>query len=165
MELRTAPYPYSKMCNVCNVCNALTNKSKRYCTAVFRRNNPTAFAMGFSYFFSASFRGPRKSLIFGERKNDEALISIHRKPLAKSLLTIGIFRRWLLSCILMSRVRLCFGRVVRLLERAEESCEGLKHGYYDLPCVYFLIFLCHSGDIWLVRCLASPPSRLQNHRR
>ncbi len=26
-------YPYSKMCNVCNVCNALTNKSKRYCTA------------------------------------------------------------------------------------------------------------------------------------
>ena len=48
----------------------------------------------------------------------------------------GIFRRWLLSCILMSRV-------VRLLERAEESCEGLKHGYYDLPCVYFLIFLCH----------------------
>ena len=33
--------------------------------------------------------------------------------------------------------------IVRLLERAEESCEGLKHGYYDLPCVYFLIFLCH----------------------
>ena len=32
MELREAPYPYSKMCNVCNVCNALTNKSKRYCT-------------------------------------------------------------------------------------------------------------------------------------
>ena len=26
-------HPYSKMCNVCNVCNALTNKSKRYCTA------------------------------------------------------------------------------------------------------------------------------------
>ena len=48
----------------------------------------------------------------------------------------GIFRRWLLSCILMSRV-------VRLLERAEESCKGLKHGYYDLPCVHFLIFLCH----------------------
>ena len=44
-----------------------------------------------------------------------------------------------------------FCRVVRLLERAEESCEGLKHGYYDLPCVYFLIFLCHSGDIRLVR--------------
>ena len=39
--------------------------------------------------------------------------------------------------------RLCFGRVVRLLQRAEESCEGLKHGYYDLPCVYFLIFLFH----------------------
>ena len=33
--------------------------------------------------------------------------------------------------------------IVRLLERAEEGCEGLKHGYYDLPCVYFLIFLCH----------------------
>ena len=36
-----------------------------------------------------------------------------------------------------------FCRVVGLLQRAEESCEGLKHGYYDLPCVYFLIFLCH----------------------
>ena len=36
-----------------------------------------------------------------------------------------------------------FGRVVRLLQRAEESCEGLKHGYYDLPCIHFLIFLCH----------------------
>ena len=23
MELRAAPYPYSKMCNVCNVCNVL----------------------------------------------------------------------------------------------------------------------------------------------
>ena len=67
--------------------------------------------------------------------------------------TFGLFRRRLMSDI------------VRLLERAEESCEGLKHGYYDLPCVYFLIFLCHSGDIRLVRCLASPPSRLQNHRR
>ena len=38
---------------------------------------------------------------------------------------------------------LFFCRVVRLLERAEEGCEGLKHGCYDLPCVYFLIFLCH----------------------
>ena len=37
-----------------------------------------------------------------------------------------------------------FCRVVGLLERAEESCKGLKHGYYDLPCVHFLIFLCHS---------------------
>ena len=64
----------------------------------------------------------------------------------------GIFRRWLLSSILM-------GRVVRLLERAEEGCEGLKHGCYDLPCVCFLSSLCHSGDIRLVRCLASPPSR------
>ena len=43
----------------------------------------------------------------------------------------GLFRRSLMSDI------------VRLLERAEESCEGLKHGYYDLPCVHFLIFLCH----------------------
>ena len=33
--------------------------------------------------------------------------------------------------------------IVRLLERAEEGCEGLKHGYYNLPCVHFLIFLCH----------------------
>ena len=112
----------------------------RVAAAVFRRVNPTAFAMGFSYFFSAEFirhfRGPRKSLIFGERKNDGALISIHRNPLAKSLLTRGILRSpfWR---------RLCFGRVVRLLQRAEEGCEGLKHGYYDLPCVHFLIFLCH----------------------
>ena len=36
-----------------------------------------------------------------------------------------------------------FCRVVRLLQRAEEGCEGLKHGYYNLPCVHFLIFLCH----------------------
>ena len=36
-----------------------------------------------------------------------------------------------------------FGRVVRLLQRAEEGCEGLKHGYYNLPCVHFLIFLYH----------------------
>ena len=108
------------MCNVCNVCNVLTCMSKHYCTvcnasrcftAVFRRVNPTAFAMGLSLFIRSTGR--------------------------------GIFRRWLLSCILMSRVRLCFGRVVRFLERAEEGCEGLKHGYYDLPCVYFLIFLCH----------------------
>ena len=57
-----------------------------------------------------------------------------------------------------------FSRVVRLFQRAEEGCEGLKHGYYDLPCVHFFI-LCHSGDIRQVRCLASPLSRLQNHRR
>ena len=36
-----------------------------------------------------------------------------------------------------------FCRVVRLLQRAEEGCEGLKHGYYNLPCIHFLIFLCH----------------------
>ena len=50
----------------------------------------------------------------------------HLRDLAKSLL---------------SQTRL--SRVVGLLERAEEGCEGLKHGYYDLPCVHFLIFLCH----------------------
>ena len=33
--------------------------------------------------------------------------------------------------------------IVRLLQRAEEGCEGLKHGYYNLPCIHFLIFLCH----------------------
>ena len=62
-----------------------------------KRDNPTAFAMGFSYLSAAEFirwlRGPRKSLIFGERKNDGALISIHRNPLAKSLLTRGILER------------------------------------------------------------------------
>ena len=41
------------------------------------------------------------------------------------------------------REGLLFCRVVRLLQRAEECCEGLKHGYYDLPCIHFLIFLCH----------------------
>ena len=56
-------------------------------------------------------------------------------PQQNLFVTFRIFRRWLLSCILMSRV-------VRLLQRAEEGCEGLKHGYYDLPCVHFLIFLC-----------------------
>ena len=38
---------------------------------------------------------------------------------------------------------LCFSGVVRLFERAEEGCEGLKHVCYDLPCVYFLSSLCH----------------------
>ena len=147
---RKSHYPYSKMCELCELCELL------------ERKNPIAKAVGFSYFFSAEFirlfGDPKELCSNGERKNDGALISIHRNPLAKSILTRGIFRRWLLSCILMSDI-------VRLLERAEEGCEGLKHGYYDLPCVHFLIFLCHSGDIRLVRCLASPPSRLQNHRR
>ncbi len=106
------------------------------------------------------FRGPRKSMIFGESRIGSRLncgraaglfdlpdecdcLFRYRNPLAKPLLTIGIFRRWLLSCILFCRVRLGLCRVVGLLERAEEGCEGLKHGYYDLPCVHFLIFLCH----------------------
>ena len=113
--------------------------------------------MGFSYLSAAEFirhfREPRKSMIFGESRIGSRLncgraaglfdlpdecdcLFRYRNPLAKPLLTIGIFRRWLLSCILMSRV-------VGLLQRAEEGCEGLKHGYYDLPCVHFLIFLCH----------------------
>ena len=58
-------------------------------------------------------------------------------------LTMGVRGVLCFSSILMGRVRLCLRRVVRLLERAEEGCEGLKHGCYDLPCVYFLIFLCH----------------------
>ena len=128
--------------------------------------------MGFSYFYSAEFirhfRGPQRALLeWGEAPGDpkelcsngesrigsrlncgraaglfdlpdecDGFISIHRNPLAKSILTRGIFRRWLFSSILV-------GRVMGLLERAEEGCEGLKHGCYDLPCVYFLIFLCH----------------------
>ena len=42
-------------------------------TAVFRRVNPTAFAMGFSYFYSAEFirhlRGPQRALLeWGEEE-------------------------------------------------------------------------------------------------
>ena len=123
-----------KCVNFVNFVNFWKEKSHRFRDGIF------LFIRSRIY---SSFRGPRKSLIFGERKNDGALISIHRNPLAKSILTRGIFRRWLLSCILFGRVRLGLCRVVGLLQRAEESCEGLKHGYYDLPCVYFLIFLCH----------------------
>ena len=30
MELRAAPYPYSKMCNVCNVCNVFVKTLLHY---------------------------------------------------------------------------------------------------------------------------------------
>ena len=39
------------------------------------------------------FGAPKELCSNGERKNDGALISIHRNPLAKSLLTIGILER------------------------------------------------------------------------
>ena len=157
--------------------------------------------MGFVLFIRSriysSFRGPRKSLIFGESprgtpkssarmgraealvaptaaeqrffatlvlKARGALISIHRNPLAKSLLTRGILRSPFRRSLLMSAIRLGLCRVVGLLQRAEEGCEGLKHGYYDLPCVHFLI-LCHNDEIRWIHNFASPPSRLQNHRR
>ena len=42
MELRAAPYPYSKMCELCELCELFVKKSHRY-------------AMGFSYFYSAEF--------------------------------------------------------------------------------------------------------------
>ena len=70
-----APYPYSKMCELCEL---LERKIPPLCDGIF------LFIRSRIY---SSFRGPRKSLIFGERKNDGAIISIHRNPLAKSLLT------------------------------------------------------------------------------
>ena len=39
------------------------------------------------------FGAPKELCSNGERKNDGALISIHRNPLAKSLLTIGVLER------------------------------------------------------------------------
>ena len=173
------------VCNVCNVCNALSLRAPLHacsdiaavccdsrivrwqeilspsslCTAVFDEIIPSRKRWDYlSFLLSRIFGDPKELCSNGERKNDGALISIHRNPLAKSLLTRGVFRS------LFWR-RLGFGRVVRLLEWAEEGCEGLKHGCYDLPCVYFLSSLCHSGDIRLVHCLASPPSRWWGHRK
>ena len=117
-------HPYSKMCELCELCELFVKKSRRFCDGIIL------------VLLSRIFGDPKELCSNGERKNDGALISIHRNPLAKSLLTIGILRS------LFWR-RLGLGRVVRLLEWAEEGCEGLKHGCYDLPCVYFLSSLCH----------------------
>ena len=94
-----------------------------------KRDNPTAFAMGFSYLSAASFR---------DLGTPEGNWNARRAT--------GTEPQTLLGTVfpLQGGVREgLFGRVVRLLQRAEEGCEGLKHGYYDLPCVHFLIFLCH----------------------
>ena len=68
-------------CTVCNARSAhcfvaarlaaLTNKALLHCHV--RRVNPTAFAMGFSYFYSAEFirhfRGPQRALLeWGEEE-------------------------------------------------------------------------------------------------
>ncbi len=56
MELREAPYPYSKMCELCELCELFVK-------------NPTAFAMGFTYLSAASFRGPQRALLeWGEEE-------------------------------------------------------------------------------------------------
>ena len=73
-----------KCVNFVNFVNFWKEKSHRFRDGIF------LFIRSRIY---SSFRGPRKSLIFGERKNDGALISIHRNPLAKSLLTRGILER------------------------------------------------------------------------
>ena len=122
MELLAAPYPYSKMCELCELCELFVKKFHRFCDGIF-----FIYPQQNLFVFSGT---PEISDFWGEEEWRSAYFD-YRNPLAKSLLTIGIFRRSLMS------------RVVRLLERAEEGCEGLKHGYYDLPCVYFLIFLCH----------------------
>ena len=116
------------MCNVCNVCNALTNKALLHCRV--RRINPTALRWDLLIYPQHW----RRDLGTPEGQLEQPQAS-------------GTEPQALLGTVfpLQGGVRgvLFFCRVVRLLERAEESCEGLKHGYYDLPCVHFLIFLCH----------------------
>ena len=177
LELREAPYPYSKMCELCELCELLERNptALRWDLLISTQQNLfVAFdfwnarraigtAAGFwnarSAIGTPQAIGTRLSAFpltlkcvnfvnfvnFWKEKSHrfcDGIFFIY--PQQNLFVGRGIFRRWLLSCIFMSRVRLCFGRVVRLLQRAEESCEGLKHGYYDLPCVHFLIFLCHS---------------------
>ena len=107
---------------------------------LFVKKNPTAFAMGFSYFYSAEFiRWPSTlGTPEGQLEQPQATGTEPQALLGTVFPLQGGVREGLFC-----RVRLCLSRVVGLLQRAEEGCEGLKHGYYDLPCVHFLIFLCH----------------------
>ena len=156
-----ASYPYSKMCSFCSFV--------RFCSL----NEKIPSHKRWNFLISTQqnlFGAPRELRSHGERKNDGALkVSEQRRDfrLAKSILTrgilnviLGLFGR--VFCF--GRVRIGLGRFVRLLERAEESCEGLKHGYYYSPCIYFLI-LCHNDERRQARCLVSPLSRWMGHRR
>ena len=119
-----------------------------------KRDNPTAFAMGFSYLSAAEFIRCPSTLGTpeGQLEQPQATGTIWNyleRPSAYWNRASGSpwngppLTRGVREGLCFGRVRLCFSRVVRLLQRAEESCEGLKHGYYNLPCVHFLIFLCH----------------------
>ena len=98
-----------------------------------KRDNPIAKAVGLSYFCSAEFiRWPSTlGTPEGQLEQPQATGTEPQTLLGTVFPLQGGAREGL------------FGRVVGLLQRAEECCEGLKHGYYDLPCVHFLIFLCH----------------------
>ena len=85
MELRAAPYPYSKMCELCELCELLERKIPPLCDGIY------LFSTQQNLF--VIFGDPKELCSNGERKNDGALISIHRNPLAKSLLTRGILER------------------------------------------------------------------------
>ena len=119
MELRAAPYPYSKMCELCELCELFVKKSHRESGGIF------LFLLSIIYSLPSTSGTPEGQL-------EQPQASGTREALWNGPpLTRGV------------RGGLRFCGVVRLLERAEEGCEGLKHGYYNLPCVHFLIFLCH----------------------
>ena len=93
--------------------------------------------MGFSYLSAAEFIRWPSTFGTPEGQLEQPQASGTREALWNGPpLTRGVRGVLCFSSILV-------GRVMGLLERAEEGCEGLKHGCYDLPCVYFLIFLCH----------------------
>ena len=82
------------------------------------------------------FGDPKELCSNGERKNDGALISIHRNPLAKSLLTIGILERakrnWNAEGYWNAR---------RLLERPKGYWNTAQHHTLTLKCVNFVNFV------------------------
>ena len=111
--------PYSKMCELCELCELFVKKSHR-------------FAMGLSLFIRSRIYSLPSTSGTPEGQLEQPQASGTREALWNGPpLTRGV------------RGVLCFSGVVRLFERAEEGCEGLKHGCYDLPCVYFLSSLCH----------------------
>ena len=111
--------PYSKMCELCELCELFVKKSHRFRDGIF------LFLLSIIYSLPSTSGTPEGQL-------EQPQASGTREALWNGPpLTRGV------------RGVLCFRRVVRLLERAEEGCEGLKHGCYDLPCVCFLSSLCH----------------------
>ena len=121
MERRAAPYPYSKMCELCELCELLERKIPPLCDGIFLFIRSRIYSLAFDSWNARRAIGTATGFW-----NRAAGSTWNGPPLTRGVR--GVF--------LMSDI-------VRLLQRAEEGCEGLKHGYYDLPCVYFLIFLCH----------------------